>query len=95
MDRKYPTVTEVRSDRPLPQDMPRHDRPGRADKYPWLLMNPGDSFLWPKEMNIHVAWATTSMANRRFEKAYRLGKGPKRRFHTKRTEEGLCCWRVE
>lgn len=72
-------MTPIEKNIPLPEDAGR----GRAAKYPWRLMEIGDSFLFPSGMELQPARNISCAA------AKRLG----RQFVVRKTDGGLRCWR--
>lgn len=68
---------------PIPKTKPRGRNGKRKAVYPWLLMEVGDSFLFPQALGraAHSAVYQASLGDRKFV--------------TRKTDEGYRCWRVE
>lgn len=78
-------VFKIEKEVPIPPKPPKTKSGGRPRKYPFLLMEIGDSFSIPAEKI-----AAVSMA------AYNCSKKYGRKFSTRRGEDGVSarCWRV-
>lgn len=66
--------------------LPRRNGGGRGNaKYPWHEMEVGDSFVFPAGVTRGTNYRAAFAANERY--------APKK-FATRSTPEGFCCWRI-
>jgi hypothetical protein len=65
-------------------ELPAVQRVGRLPTYPWLQMEIGASFLFPKKLKAAAAHSSAFGASKRYD----------RKFLVRKTEDGFRCWRT-